>query len=548
MASLFRNLNHFLVSFIFSLSLFFLFPLSVYTQNIEINQFSFKEILLPLILLTIIGFIFTYIFVVLITKRLKYIPLLITTLIVCLWVQGNFIKYDLGSLDGHLVNWADCFRRIWIEILVWAAIFAIFIIFRKILRRNNNSILIFLFFLFTLPSLFILINSSHNMPKKYYLDYSKEFQYSKNNIIVIILDNFRTDAFVSSLEKYPEYQDTFKDFIFFEDAVGGYTTTQPSIPLILTGDYYQNLVPMKDHLSTIESSTISYQLKNQGYAIESYPYVPFFSSIYDNRTNKMSLEDLYYSSAQQLLISGIRYSPLVLKPLFIARYYYGVNYIHKDMVTFNEKVSEVEVTTNTPLFKFIHFSGAHFPYSHDSSLQLNQVDYLEQAAGSLLPVINLLTELKNAGVYDDSLILIMGDHGNNDTDGYLNFPLSNISKPLLLAKNTNQQFENIQISDSPVALCDIPKTIADETGIDLNYPGYSIFGNIPENRIRHFYYYTWNHENWTTDYMPSMYEFEITGPARLTTSWKYIGQYVDGNYYGKNNFEQSDLYNTLMGR
>lgn len=548
MAFIIRNRKQFFVSFILSISVFFLFPLSVYVQNIEMNGFYFKDILIPLVIFTVIGFLVTSVFVVLTSKRLKFIPLLLTSLIVCLWIQGNLIKYNLGSLDGHTINWSDYFERIWIEILVWAAIFAFSVLFRKKLLQNINSILIFLFFLFTLPSLFVLVKNNGNIQDKAYLDYSREFQFSETNVILIILDDFRSDAFTSSLEKYPDYQETFRDFIYFEDAIGGYPTTRPSIPLILTGEYYQNLYPMEDYLSSIEKLTISSQLKKQGFIIEDYPYVPFFSSIYDNQTHKLPLKDQFAYAAQQLFISGIRYSPLGLKPFFVARYYFGANHVHKDLVTFNENVDKVEITTNKPLFKLIHLSGAHVPYSLDSSLNWDQVDYLEQAAGSLLPVKNLLEELKNAGVYDDSLILIMGDHGNNDKEGPDNFPLSNYARPLLLAKAMGQRYDEMQISSAPVTLSDIPLTIASETGIDSSYPGYSIFGIIPQNRARFYYYYTWNHENWAMEYMPTFYEFEVTGPAKLTTSWKYIGQFTDGYFVGKNGFENSDKYNILMGR
>ena len=543
-----RNRNPLFVSFLFSISIFFLFPLSVYAQNVETNSFYFKDILVPLVIFTLIGFLVTFGFVGLTSKRLKFIPLLLVYLMVCLWIQGNLIQYNLGSLDGHSIDWAACFRRIWIEILVWAAIFALFVLFRKKILHHIHSILLFLFFLFTLPSIFLLIKSNGSIQDKIYLDYSREFQFSENNVLVIILDDFRSDAFPTILETHPEYQETFRDFIFYEDALGGYPTTRPSIPLILSGEYYQNLSPVQDYLSSIEETTIPYQLKQQGFTVENYPYVPFFSSIYDNQTRRLPLKEQFAFGTQQLIISGIRYSPLAIKPFFVARYYFGVNYVHKDLVTFNEHVDEVEITTTKPLFKLIHLSGAHVPYSLDSSLDWNQGDYLEQAAGSLLPVKNLLEELQIAGVYDDSLVLIMGDHGNNDTEGSSSFPLANYSHPLLLAKAAGQQYEIMQTSSAPVTLGDIPRTIADETGIDAGYQGVSLFGDIPENRTRTYYYYTWNHDHWAMPYMPTFYEFEVTGPAKNAASWNYIGQFTDGVFVGQNNFVNSDKYNRLMGK
>ena len=543
-----RNRKHLLVSLFFSVSIVFLFPLSVYVQNIRSNNFLFKDILIPQLLFAFIGFLVTYGFVLLTSKRLKFIPLMLTALVVCLWVQGNFIQYNLGSLDGHTIDWSDSFRRIWIEVIVWAVILTFFVVFRKKLLRNLPSILIFLFFLFGLPSVFTLIKNSGNNQTKTYLDYSREFQFSNNNVLVIILDDFRSDAFATILEKHPEYQSTFKDFIYYEDAMGGYPTTRPSIPLILSGEYYQNLVPIQDYVDSLEKSTISYQLKNQGYVIENYPFVPYYSSLYDNQTDKLTLKDQFAYAIQQGVVSGIRYAPLAVKPFFVARYYFGVNYFHKDLATFNEKVDEVEISTAQPLFKIIHLSGAHAPYTFDSSLEWGQVNYLDQAAGSLLPIKNLLNELQKAGVYENSLILIMGDHGNNENENPSNFPLSNYSRPLLLAKAKGQQFSELQVSSTPVTLGDIPQTIASETGVEASFAGYSIFDQIPENRIRSYYYYTWNHESWELEYMPTLYEFEVSGPATTPASWKYIGQFSEGVFVRENDFENSDKYNRLMGR
>ena len=543
-----RNRKHLLVSLFFAVSIFFLFPLSVYVQNIRSNSFLFKDILIPQLLFTLIGFLVTWGFVLLTSKRLKFIPLLLTALIVCLWVQGNFIQYNLGSLDGHTIDWSDSFRKIWIEVIVWAVILTFFVVFRKTLLRNLASILLFLCFLFSLPSVFTLIQNNGTIQNKTYLDYAREFQYSKNNVILIVLDDFRSDAFATLLEKYPEYQAVFKDFIYYEDAMGGYPTTRPSIPLILSGEYFRNLVPIQEYVSSVEKSTIPYQLKKQGYIIENYPFVPYFSSIYDNQTDQLTLKEQFTYSIQQGIVTGIRYAPLAVKPFFVARYYFGVNYFHKDLVLFNEKVDGVEITTSQPLFKLIHLSGAHAPYLLDSSLKWGQADYLEQAAGSLLPIKKLLKELIDAGVYDDSLIIILSDHGNNENENSSDFPLSNYARPLLLAKSRGQQFAETQVSSAPVTLGDLPQTIASETGMDASYPGYSIFDEIPENRIRSYYYYTWGHENWEVEYMPTMYEFEVSGPANLPASWKYIGQYSEGNFFGENDFENSEKYNRLMGR
>lgn len=540
-----QNLKIFFGCFVFSSAVFLLFPLSVIAENVDHLTFPIKDVLPILAIFTVVGSVVFTLLTRWISGRLKYLPLLLTTLLAGLWIQGNIIHYNLGLLDGHTIDWSGCFKQIWIEILVWAALFTLAILFRKVLLRNHTSILVFLL-LFTLPNLFLLIKNSSDLPKKLYLDPSGEFQFSENNVIVIILDNFKSAAFQPILEEHPEFQDAFKDFIFFEDAIGGYTSTEPSIPYILTGQYYTNLVPVQDYLNSIESSTISYQLKTQGFRVENYPYVPFFSILYDNQTDRLPVSERYELATQQILAAGVRYSPLILKPWFVARYYYGTNYVHKDLVTFNSRVHEAAVNIQQPTFKLIHLSGVHAPYQLDSSLDWKNADYLEQAAGSLLAVRNLLDELVNAGVYDQSLIFILGDHGALNSQGPSSFPLASHSQPLLLAKKAFQQFESLQISDAPVTLGDIPKTIAEETGLSADFDGYSLFGIIPETRVREYYYHTWSQEYWSTEYLPPLYEFELEGPAGQPSSWKYTGQYVDGRFISIDEINESDLVNFLL--
>lgn len=543
-----KNSKSILASFVLSFSLFLLYPLSISYQNIDVIDFNLKDILPIFILIACAASVLFSFFVTIISKRKKYLPLILTAFSICLWIQGNFIKYDLVKLDGHQIPWAELFKNVWIEVLVWLVVFEVFIYFRKILNKNLNGILFFHLLLITLPIIWLLINNSGSVPVKSYLDKSKEFQYSENNVLIIILDNYAAGAFQEIIDEHPENKETFKDFIFFRDAVGGYTTTKPSIPYILTGEHYQNLTPFNDYLESVKESTISNQLKQHGYTIESYPYVPIFSSIYDNQTDVMPSGEKLITAMEQMAVSGIRYSPLVFKPIFVTLFYKGIEPVHNDMVVFNSRVSDIEIVTSKPLFKLIHFSGAHAPIQLDSSLKWHNAGYLDQAAGNLLLLKNLLAELKKAGVYDNSLIIIFGDHGHGKPINFSTFPLSSFAQPLLLAKRVGQQFDNMQISEAPVTTGDLPITISRETHIDVNYDGYSIFDQIPETRIRNFYYYTWNSAAWSTKYLPTFYGFEITGQAKDDTSWKYIGKFEEGHFDAVENIEDINMIKELFSK
>ena len=103
-----RNSSAFFPSFVLAFSLFFLFPIVVYYENIDSITFNIISILPILIIISIITFLFFSLFSILITKRLKYFPILLTSLLVGLWFQGNIIKYNIGKLDGNAINWKEC--------------------------------------------------------------------------------------------------------------------------------------------------------------------------------------------------------------------------------------------------------------------------------------------------------------------------------------------------------------------------------------------------------------------------------------------------------
>lgn len=93
--------------------------------------------------------------------------------------------------------------------------------------------------------------------------------------------------------------------------------------------------------------------------------------------------------------------------------------------------------TQQPLFLYVFFQDPHFPYQQDNPntfvdrpiqrseitaetrprlwrTYANQVHYLDKAAGRLIQA------LKNKGIYDDSIVLFISDHGESlFDDGYL---------------------------------------------------------------------------------------------------------------------------------
>jgi arylsulfatase A-like enzyme len=151
--------------------------------------------------------------------------------------------------------------------------------------------------------------------------------------------------------------------------------------------------------------------------------------------------------------------------------------------------------------------------------------------------------LKSLGVFDNSLIIVMGDHGHPRGKlgrflphglGTFEAPPANIptgviegATPLLLVKRFSAGGE-MNISDAPVSIADIAKTVFAELRIASDCPGESIF-NVAESarRPRHFYFYTWSRDDWKSEYLPPLVEYQVDGHSWLNGSWRSTGRILN---------------------
>src|SRR6185436_19727519 len=75
----------------------------------------------------------------------------------------------------------------------------------------------------------------------YSFDDSARFAFSPTrNVVILVLDTFQTDLFQELLDDDAGLAAKFEGFTYFRNAVGGFPSTAASVPLILTGQYYEN--------------------------------------------------------------------------------------------------------------------------------------------------------------------------------------------------------------------------------------------------------------------------------------------------------------------
>ncbi|MDD1753408.1 MAG: hypothetical protein LUQ38_10025, partial [Methanotrichaceae archaeon] len=149
---------------------------------------------------------------------------LIFALGILFWIQGNILVWDYGLLDGHVIIYDP-----WISIidsLVWISILIIIFQFSKRLYRYIGALCALLL----LTQAASLIGTAYSAPEEpEWKNFSsspnqeKIYEFStKLNVIIIILDSFKSKTFNDIINKQPEYRDMFEGFTYYRNNVGGY--------------------------------------------------------------------------------------------------------------------------------------------------------------------------------------------------------------------------------------------------------------------------------------------------------------------------------------
>lgn len=108
--------------------------------------------------------------------------------------------------------------------------------------------------------------------------------------------------------------------------------------------------------------------------------------------------------------------------------------------------------TDDKCFRFIHLVGAHSPWHQDA--QMNEIEngtYEQSIEASMTIVATYLQKLKDSGVYDNTAIMILSDHGYNIEDDDSS---EKRQHPILFVKGVGEHYDELQISSAPISQSD----------------------------------------------------------------------------------------------
>ena len=465
-------------------------PAELYLSNRGSEEFwfAFSDILWPIVfigLATLVAFL--GLLMVLPTKGFRVFMALVISVSILFLIQVLFLPNNYGSLNGTAINWDQYTGRLIYNSIIWLVIIIGFVIWAIHNWSGFKGIMQFAAaILLLIQAATLIIIGISNTEKtndeeidNSYLTTNNLYTISENNnTIVFILDAFDSQIMYDLLEEYPEELPAlFKDFTFYHNTNGGATRTKYAIPYILTGKTNDTGGTYIEYLrESFQESPLFKELRTGKYStgfFTEYGYIDRTQTdAIDNlssKGNEMHATSEWGLTQSVLKMTAFKYMPHVLKPYFwmysfeLAQWRGGNSeetaYKIND-IQFYQKLLDTKLsfTDKSSTFRFIHLNGAHGPFTMDENIKSvphEQGDEKKQALGSLRIVSEYIAQLKSIGVYDNSCIFIMADHGDKD---YIKPNYE--QNPLLLIK-TEGADKDFSISDIRLSYCDISKMLAD---------------------------------------------------------------------------------------
>lgn len=464
-------------SLLLSITFFVFGPIQLFITNISEFWFSINDIWW---ICAVCGFISTALLVgiyFLLPSKIKdYYCSLVFGAALALYIQGNYIPMNYGSLNGDSIDWKSYTAEGIESALIWLVCIGGIVLCQKIVKTKTvkrvilyGSSGILAVQIITLGVLIATTNFHGNI--SYSLSTKNEFTLSKeNNTLVFVLDCYDSKVFHEFIEEYPEYKtELFGDFTYYPNTVGGATRTMLALPYILTAYPYTNGESYPEYIAAGYKNTALYEsFQKEKYDIGIYTTASYVSEdmlgIISNVESERQTVKSYPILAKKLFqFTACRYFPQCLKPL-VWMYSGDFNEAAENVNTYviNDggfyaalKSNGLHLGDRAGSFRLYHLMGAHTPYTLDAEAQPQGSTSLEEQQKGVMTILReYFAQMKDMGIYDSANIIVMSDHG----EGGIEY------NPLFLIKDASIRNDGYTVSDIPVSYSNLHPTILDWLG------------------------------------------------------------------------------------
>lgn len=465
--------------------LFLYSPLETYLTNV--GEFWFDiYILFPPIMFVFVVFLgisialLSFIKVKWSSKAYYFLILTYFLAFVCTYVQGTFLAKSLPILNGQWIVWSDYPLERIKCITLWVLFGGAVIVIHKLFNKEHIytlikivSICMFLMFAVTLFTLMIFNDGLAKKAKVSSTTYDMFTMSEDINYIIFCLDSVSTYDFMKAYDKHPEWAEIFGDFTWYSNTFGVYPCTRFTVPFFFSGQWYEGEEPYEDwQIRAYLDSPILSRFESENYNIGIYisdeimPKVnemTRFNNIIDNSYGSYGVNDYWDFIRWNIQIVGFRYAPFDLKRIcFVDPHAFNglkllpegyVSHTGKDDEFYDLIKNETIKKINDRVFKYIHIDGAHPPFYFDENVnRINDATYESSIEASITITEAYLDKLKENDMYDNSVIVVLSDHGWDTGDNEDNALRQ--QTPILFIKGIGESHA-LEVSQAPISYVDL---------------------------------------------------------------------------------------------
>ena len=559
------------VSLLLGMTVFFFSPAEIYLNSPLDFQLDPAHALIPMLLtaaaVAAVLFLLLMLLHRLSPKGAAAVKCLLFGITLAGYVQMMFLNGHLGQLDG--VSEGNHLSQLAVN-LNWFLLLAIALLplilyaateknpdsgFGKIVRGKKTlpflCVLLLLMQTGGFASLIPALNQARKIENRQdYLSYDPALSLSaEENIVVFLTDRMDGLWFDEVLETDPSINEMLEGFTFYQNNVSNHTMTYPSAASMLSGiptaaesmpsEYFSRIWSDDTNLlkKLHDAGWANYVLFDQGAIVSSLSQIGEWT---DNMRQTETAPKYNYLGADGIIrvqteLSLLRMTPYLLKELFR-------DFVDPDwfMVYADDQPDRLAraITPQADLYfnsylethalrsdssrktaSFIHLNCAH---DKDAALAAlcpanpsGADSPVATACGSFMIIGRYLEQLKQAGIYDNTTVLILGDHGRfpSETAFYGQDELNGPILTTLLIKPAGALHEPLQTdAETELSNAFFSASVLEYAGLDHSAYGISYHDVAAEDLHPERILYM-NHEETK--------RYRITGNARDFSNWTY---------------------------
>lgn len=363
---------------------------------------------------------------------------------VCVYLESGILSNGLGSLNGDMAVLLDRTRSAW-DAAVWAGVFAAALALHPLLKKHYGIAFLCLMAMVAASMFDTRREAVADKSRMIVGDFTpigtviRNATYSGNrNVMVFILDSLEREqahAAVEDPEAGSRLREQFRGFTEYTNNVGALPQTLYAVPNLLTGRYPDGTETIADY---------SWSCYGPDSALRDYLDAGWDVCLttagvgcgYSTRTNQAVVQKAAEGSVLDRPANGgegwslrdvsrWRWMPFAAKAPVAFRTGQAANTAFREWGVFPE-LAKADVDPDAPgAFLVFHTEGVHIPvWWNRRGEMLAEADDSERGCTELGIYIleklgDLMDELRKKGVYDNSLILVLGDHGAHGIDKFL---------------------------------------------------------------------------------------------------------------------------------